>query len=83
MEKQNKQYEIGDDSRQFLNALDAFQMFENVFMDALQNLYGEEQGEQLYLSHVPQFEDVERTVMDYLRILFTQQMGTADERVTI
>lgn len=71
----NKQYTVGEQSRQFLNALDTFQKFENDFLDALQAQYGEEQGEKLYLGHLQQFEDVERVVMDYLRIQFTQGMG--------
>ena len=70
-----KQYTVGEESRQFLNALDTFQEFENDFLDALKHQYGEEQGEKLYLQHLPQFEDVERTVMDYIRIQFTQGMG--------
>lgn len=78
-----KQYTVGEISRQFLNALDTFQQFENDFLDALQTQYGDEQGEKLYLSHLQQFEDVERTVMDYLRIQFTVLMGTDAEQVTI
>lgn len=78
-----KQYTVGENSRQFLNALDTFQQFENDLLDALQNQYGEEQGEQLYLSHLQQFEDVERIVMDYLRIQFTVLMGTDAEQVTL
>lgn len=78
-----KQYTVGENSRQFLNALDTFQQFENDLLDALQNQYGEEQGEQLYLSHLQQFEDVERIVMDYLRIQFTLLMGTDAEQVTL
>lgn len=78
-----KQYTVGDQSRQFLNALDTFQQFENDFLDALKFQYGEEQGEKLYLSHVAQFDDVERTVMDYLRIQFTIQMGTDADKVTL
>ena len=78
-----KQYTVGENSRQFLNALDTFQQFENDFLDALQYQYGEEKGEQLYLSHLQQFEDVERIVMDYLRIQFTVLMGTDAEQVTL
>lgn len=78
-----KQYTVGEQSRQFLNALDTFQQFENDFLDALQAQYGEEQGEKLYLQHLQQFEDVERVVMDYLRIQFTQQMGTDAATVEI
>jgi hypothetical protein len=70
-----KQYTVGEQSRKFLNALDTFAHFENDLMDALQSQYGEEQGEKMYLQHLPQFEDVERTVMEYLRIQFTQGMG--------
>ena len=70
-----KQYTISDESRLFLNALDTFQRFENDLLTALQNLYGEEQGEKFYFSHVEQFEGVERIVMDYLRVQFTMQMG--------
>lgn len=79
----NKQYTVGEDSRRFLYALDTFQQFENALLDALQQVYGEEQGERLYLSHNEQFEGVERIVMDYLRIQFTQGMGANAEQVTI
>ena len=78
-----KQYTVGENSRQFLNALDTFQQFENDFLDALQAQYGEEQGEKFYFQHLQQFEDVERVVMDYLRIQFTQQMGTDAPAVEI
>lgn len=78
-----KQYTVGENSRQFLNALDTFQQFENDFLDALIFQYGEEQGDKMYNSHLQQLEDVERIVMDYLRIQFTIQMGTDAEQVTI
>ena len=78
-----KKYTIGEESRQFLNALDTFQEFENDFLDALKHQYGEEQGDKLYNSHLELFEDVERVVMDYLRIQFTMLMGTDAEQVTL
>lgn len=78
-----KQYTVGEYSRQFLNALDTFQEFKNDFLTALQTLYGEEQGEKFYLSHGEQLENVERTVMDYLRYNFVLEMGTEKETITI
>ena len=78
-----KQYTISEESKGFLNALNTFQLFKDELLAALQLQYGEAQGEQFFLSHSAQFEDVERAVMDYLRIQFIQQMGTTAERITI
>lgn len=70
-----KQYEIGAESRLFLDALDAFQTFKNQLLFALTETYGEKQGDELWQDHQDRFDAVERDVMDYLRIQFTQQMG--------
>lgn len=81
--KTTKTYEIGDDSRLFLKALDTFQQFKDDFLAALTNQYGEEQGTKMFLSHSEQHDDVERGVMDYLRVQFSMQMGTDAERVVL
>lgn len=78
-----KTYTVGEYSRRFLDALDAFEEFRNHFLDALTYAYGEEQGEKFALSHNEQFEDVQRTVMDYLRVQFTMEMATGNPNVTI
>ena len=78
-----RQYTVGENSRRFLNALDTFQEFENDFLDALQHQYGEEQGEKMYLEHLQQFEDVERVIMEYLRIQFTTTLGGDTEQVML
>lgn len=78
-----KQYTVGEYSRQFLNALDTFQEFKNDFLTALQTLYGEEQGDKIYNEHAQLYDDVERTVMDYLRYNFVLEMGTAKDTITI
>lgn len=78
-----KKYTIGEYSQKFLDALDALQNAENQFFDALTANYGEERGEEYYQKHVDQFEAVERTIMEYLRILFTQGMGTNNQALTL
>lgn len=78
-----KQYTIGEDSRQFLDALDAFAAFQCRFLNALTHAYGDKQGNDMFQEHREMFDGVERAVMDYLRIQFTQCMGIEAEAVTI
>lgn len=80
---QCKRYNVGEESRRFLYALDTFERFESVFFDALCKQYGEEAGERFYHEHDEQLEAVERIIMEYLRIQFTQGMGTDAVEVTI
>lgn len=79
----SKQYAVGEYSRKFLDALDAFAQFKNAFIVALTDTYGEQQAEKLYDEHAEQLEDVERTIMEYLRFLFLEKMGTDAQQVTI
>ena len=78
-----KQYTLGEYSRAFLDALDAFSQFRNAFLAALTKTYGEKQAEQLYDTHDEQFVEVERSIMMYLRVLFTEEMGTDAQEITI
>ena len=78
-----KQYTVGESSRRFLDALDAFQVFETKFYDALTDEYGEKQGDELYQQDREKFDAAERVIMEYLRILFTQSMGTGADHIEI
>lgn len=78
-----KNYTVGEDSRRFLDALNAFQVFKCAFLDALVNVYGEQQGDEMYQSHNELLENVEREIMDYLRVLFTQSMVGDAVEITI
>lgn len=78
-----KVYTIGENSQKFLDALDALQIAESKFFDALTDTYGEKTANELYQEHVEQWDAVERGIMDFLRILFTQEMGTDAPRVTL
>lgn len=79
-----KTYVIGEDSRKLLDALDAYQVFVGELLDALVQIYGEEQGHKFYQEHRDTLDEVERIVMDYLRIQFTTQgMGTGKTTITI
>lgn len=73
------QYTIGDESRPFLDALFAFQAFKDTFFNALQHQYGEDDGADIFHRHNDLLTDVERAVMDYLRIQFSMQMGVRDK----
>lgn len=81
--KTNPTYFVSDETRRFLDALNVFQEFENAFLYALTEVYGEQQGEQMYLAHVEQYEAMEDTVWDYMRATITQQMGADKNEVTI
>lgn len=78
-----KQYTIGEQSRRFLDALDVFQRFENVLLDALTATYGEDRGTEFFDESHEQRVAVEQVVMDYLRVSFSMQMGTDAERVEL
>ena len=80
----NKTYTIGTATRRYLDALDAFEQFKNVFYNSLTEEYGEQSGDEMFQSHAELFEDVERAVMEYMRIQFITEMGTpADKEITI
>ena len=81
--KTDKHFIIGESSKKFLMALEAFQDFKNLFMDALEYQQGEEQANQFFMEHLPKFEDVERIIMDYLRINFTSETADENETITI
>lgn len=76
-------YCIGEQTRRYLDALNVFTEFENALMYALTETYGEEQGEQMILSHTEQFAEIERIVWDYMKIGITQQMGGGLAQVEI
>lgn len=78
-----KVYTIGEYSQKFLDALDTLQAAESKFFEALTDTYGEKSADEFYQAHVEQWDAVERVIMDFLRILFTQEMGTDAPRVTI
>ena len=78
-----QQYTIGEDTRHYLDALNAFAKFKTAFSDALNSVYGEEQGEKFYFSHTEQFDEIERTVLDYMRVGLTGEMGTGKQVITI
>lgn len=78
-----KPYTIGEDSRRLLDTLDAYQAFIGEFLDALVQIYGEESGHKFYDEHRDTLDAVERIIMDYLRIQFTQEMATGKTEITI
>ena len=78
-----QQYTIGADTRHYLDALNAFAQFKTVFSDALTAVYGEEQGEKFLLSHTEQFDEMERMILDYMRVGLTSEMGTGKKVITI
>lgn len=76
-------YCVGEETRLYLDALNTLQQFKNSFLHALMEVYGEEQGEKYYLSHTEQYEALENTIWDYMRIPMTQQMGGGFPQVEI
>jgi len=76
-------YTITEETRCFLDALNVFQEFKNDFLTALQNLYGEEQGEQFYNTEKEQFDKIEHTLWEYMRVNVTSGMGMNVAKVEI
>lgn len=82
-EKERREYVISEESRQLLSALDKLIEFKEGLLDALTAIYGDKEGEEFFLEHTEKFEDMERIVMDYLRIRFTSERRVNGEAVII
>ena len=82
MEKEKK-YIIGEESKRLLNALEKFQEFQNTLTDALISMYGEDGGAQFFNEHKKDLDNVERIVMEYLRINFTTNMGFGNDTIEL
>ena len=78
-----KQYVIGESSERLLNALEVFSLFQVRLLEALEFMYGELKGGELFAESTPKLEDIERIVMEYLRVNFTSEMGTEKDIVTL
>ena len=78
-----KQYVIGESSERLLKALDVFNLFQAELLEALEFMYGELKGGELFAESTPKLEDIERIVMEYLRVNFTSELGTGKEIVTL
>ena len=82
MEK--KKYVIGETSKRFLIALEKFQDFETSLLDALEGMYGEEEGTKYFLELNPKLEELQRSaIMEYLRLNFVAEMGTGRDTITL
>ena len=81
--KTSKKYVIGESSERLLKALDVFGLFQTELLEALEFMYGELKGGELFAENTQKLEEVERIVMEYLRINFTSEMGTGKEIVTL
>ena len=82
MEKK-KEFIIGDVSYCYLQALEKYQIFKDQLLEALIMQYGEEAGNERFCEHRPKLEDVERIIMEYLRIEFTSEMTGKNDIVNI
>ena len=78
-----KQFVIGNYSRNYLNALDTFQAFKNQLLQALESEFEEQQANEMFLKDMDTFDAVENVVMGHLRNCIVIEMGTDKEIVTI
>ena len=78
-----KKYIIGKESALLLKALEKCEEFQSSFIDALILMYGDEDGNKRFNEHHHQFEEVERTIMEYLRINFISEMTGKNETITL
>lgn len=66
MDKQTN-YLIGEDTRRYLDALNAFQEFKNALIHAVFTDYGDEAGIDLYSRHDSLFDSVEGVIWAYMK----------------
>lgn len=78
-----KNYTIGEESRRFLDAFGSFQDFRNLYFDALCYLYGDDHGAFLYNEDGDKLDAVERSIMDYIRVCFAENMASNQDRQTV
>jgi len=79
-----RQYTVGDNSRRLLDAFFAFQDFKDKYLDALIEIYGEEQGNKLFNESWDEFNYCDNIVWEYLKVQFQQSNVTpASVEVTI
>lgn len=81
--KTNPNYTVGEHTRLYLDALNVFQEFKNFFLYALNDMYGEEKGTQFFNAHREQYEQMENTIWNYMRVPITEEMGIESEHVEI
>lgn len=81
--EQKRKYIIGEESALLLKALEKCEEFQSSFIDALILMYGDEDGNKRFNEHHHQFEEVERTIMEYLRINFISEMTGKNETITL
>lgn len=81
--EQKRKYIIGEESALLLKALEKCEEFQSSFIDALVLMYGDEDGNKRFNEHHHQFEEVERTIMEYLRINFISEMTGKNETITL
>lgn len=82
MEKKN--YVIGETSKRFLIALEKFQDFETSLLDALEGMYGEEEGTRYFMELSPKLEEIQRSaIMEYLRINFANGVGLGHDKIML
>lgn len=76
-------YTISEETRRFLDALNAFQEFKDNFLNALEHQYGEEQGKQFYDAETERYDKIEHTIWEYMRANVTSGMGMGCKNVEI
>lgn len=67
-----RQYTVGGNTRRLLDAYFAFQDFKNKYLDALCEIYGEEQGDKLFNESWDEFNYCDNIVWEYLKVQFNQ-----------
>lgn len=78
-----KNYVIGESSALFLKTLEKCEELQSGFIDALELMYGEEEGNKRFNEHHHQLEEIERVIMEYLRINFISEMNGKNETITL
>lgn len=79
----NKHYTVGDDTRLFLDVLDKYAEFKELFYKTLIDAYGEGWAEERYSGLYDKFEVVEDEIFKEIRNLMTSQMGMGKTEITI
>ncbi len=84
MEATKKNYVIGESSQRLLTALEKYHEFQESLIDAYNEMYGEEGGNEHFAKVSDKLDELERTaIMEYLRINFVTEMGLGKDTITL
>lgn len=79
MERKLTNYQVTPETAGYLETLRALETLKNCFISALNEHYGDIQGERLYNDELPKFDALGAVFSEYLTISITENFGNLNE----